>query len=157
MPKGFTGAVAAVLLVGFMVPYAALAQSPPASLLVRCYDPMSMAQGEIVYAADNSLTLHLDFSPPPAPMPGDEHASVTGNLMMNCNSGLSYSSAFGGELSWFGWDFEHRFTPVLAQIGPGLGDTEPCLNPQLDITLSLNGGPPAFCDVGFFGLTPDMP
>jgi hypothetical protein len=117
-----------------------------------------MAQGEIVYAADNSLTLHLDFFPSPAPMPGEEQASVTGNLTMTCmNSGATYNSAFGGELSWFGWDFAHRFAPVLAQIGPNLNDTEPCLKPQLDINVSLNGGPLVICDVGFFGLMPGMP
>jgi len=158
MPKGFTGVIATALLIGCIVPCTGFAQSPPASLLVRCNDPMSMAQGEIVYAADNSLTLHLDFSPSPAPMPGEEQASVTGNLTMTCmNSGATYSSAFGGELSWFGWDFEHRFAPVLAQIGPTLNDTEPCLKPQLDINLSLNGGPSVICDIGFFGLMPGMP
>lgn len=156
MSKKFIGV--AVCIVSCLLPCVVLAQSPPASLLVRCQNLSSTAQGEIVYAADNSLTLRLDFTPAPTPLPGDEQPIVTGNLNMACmNGGSNYSSAFGGELSWFGWDFEHRFTPVLMQIGPGLSDTEPCLNPQLDIQVSLNGEPPSVCDVGFFGLMPTMP
>ena len=156
MSKRLIGAAA--LMIACLAPCVVLAQSPPGSLLVRCQTMTGTAQGEIVYSADNSLTLHLDFSPVPLPMPGDEEGSVTGNLMMNCvNSGMTYNSAFGGELSWFGWDFEHRFAPVLMQIGPGLSDTEPCVNPQLDIQISLNGEPPSACEVGFFSLMPGMP
>lgn len=158
MTKGFAGILVATWLVVGMVPYTVSAQSPPASLLVRCMGGMNTAQGEIVYAADNSLTLHLDFTPPPASMPGEEQASVTGNLNMTCsNPTVGYSSAFGGEVAWFGWDFEHRFAPVLAQMGSGLHDTEPCFNPHLDVSLSLNGEPPIACEVGFFVLTPDTP